>query len=356
MTRFLAQSEPTLWMPEQASTFARDVDWLFNFIGIVSIIFFVGIGFCLFFFAWKYRRGDKKTPGHTHNHNTTLEITWSVIPLIIVLLIFVWGFRGLLDMTTPPANNYEILVTSYKWGWEFTYPNGVKDANLHVPADKPIYLVLESRDVIHSFFVPAFRVKKDLVPGRYNKTWFQAESDAIGLSVDNPYEAFTLYCAEYCGTNHSQMLADVVVHTPESFEKWMEVAMNWQEGLSPLEIGTELYTRKACNTCHSLDGSSGNGPTFQDQYGYPIALKDGSSPIVDDEFLRQGIVEPNSHGIAGYNPVMPKIALTDSEVTALVTFIKAQSDKWNPADADPDSVATEVPEQTEEVAESEPQE
>ena len=339
----LAQTQG-IGMPDPVSTFAPEVDWLWNFITIVSIFFTVLNLGLMAYFVCRYRQKDRDDLPHGQHHNTTLEITWSVIPLIIVLAIFVWGFRGYLSMATPPANSLEFMATTWKWAWEFTYPNGFKTNELHVPADKPIQVVLESRDVIHAFYVPEFRTKRDIVPGRYNKIWFQVDSEPNGVAfngtidtellpdgskkyTDHGAKKYRLYCAEYCGTNHSKMQAYVYIHTQEGYNAWLAAASDWQEGLPPVQVGQKLYSLKGCNTCHSLDGSRGNGPSWKNLFGYPQMLKSGDSKVADEAFIRQAILEPNSQGIVGYQPVMPKLNLKESDVSALIAFIKSQSDK-----------------------------
>ena len=341
MNCLLAQSgSKGISLPDAASTYAEQVDWLWNYITYISIFFTVVIAGLMILFILRYPRKTPDDQPRAHTHNTALEITWTIIPLIIVMSIFLWGFRGFLDMNTPPANSYEVLVTAYKWGWTFTYPNGATSDELHVPADKPIQLVLESKDVIHSFYVPAFRIKKDVVPGRYNQTWFEVRSKDNNININNPEKEYDLFCAEYCGLNHSRMVSKVVVHTPESFASWLEKASNLGEGLTPLEFGKVLYQKKTCIQCHSLDGSKLIGPTFKNAYGYPIELTNGQTPIVNDAFIREAIVKPNSHGVKGYQPVMPAIPLNDQEINALVVFIKAQSDKYEPSTGPQETDAT----------------
>ncbi|MEX1310786.1 MAG: cytochrome c oxidase subunit II, partial [Candidatus Sulfomarinibacteraceae bacterium] len=207
----------SFWMPPQVSTVAQGVDWLFNFILAISVFFFLLIVVAMVIFVIKYRHREGQGAEESPSHNMALELTWTVIPLILVVVIFVFGFKGYLDMSTPPSNAYEILVEGQKWNWSFTYPNGYIDSNLHVPVDRPIRLVMSSQDVIHSLYIPAFRVKMDVVPGRYAKAWFEATE---------PGE-YDLFCAEYCGTSHSDMIAHVVVHPVGEFETWLEKASNF---------------------------------------------------------------------------------------------------------------------------------
>ncbi len=313
-----------------ASSYSGEVDWIFYFILGVSAFFFVLICALMVLFVARYhaKPGDR-APGRTH-HSFALEMSWTLIPLALVVIIFYYGFRGYIDMATPPANAYPIVVTAYKWGWSFQYPNGYVDDKLHIPAQRPISLVLQSQDVIHSLYIPAFRIKKDAVPGRYNKLWFQASESPTG---DNVLE-YDIYCAEYCGTGHSGMLSQVIVHEPTRFKAWLEDASNWVDKMAPAEAGAQLFKRRGCTQCHTTDGSALVGPTFKNAYGHKVTFKDGSSTIVDENYIRQSILDPGSQVVAGYDAVMPtyKGLLKDNEITALIEFIKTKSDKYQPAE------------------------
>jgi cytochrome c oxidase subunit 2 len=306
------------WLPRQGSTVAPRVDGLFMAITWISIFFFVLITVALMYFVWKYRArpGHEAEPSETHNR--TLEVTWTVIPLLIVIWIFWEGFTGALDMSTPPQNAYEVQVLGQKWKWLFTYPNGVVDENLHVPPGTPVRLVETSQDVIHSLFVPEFRIKRDAVPGRYETQWFQAD-------VPGEYQIF---CAEYCGTQHSTMLAKVIVHrsAPE-FERWLADAANFIDKLPPEKLwegGEKLYAQRGCKQCHSLDGTAGIGPSFKGIWGHQQSLRDGSSVLVDENYVRESILNPQAKVVAGFEPVMPTFQgrLKDKEITALIEYLK----------------------------------
>jgi cytochrome c oxidase subunit 2 len=305
----------SFWMPPQVSTVAHSVDWLFNFILAISVFFFVLIVVLMVVFVLKYRRREGEEAAPSPSHNLPLEITWTAIPVVIVIVIFFFGFKGFLDMATPPANAYEILVEGQKWNWNFTYPNGYVDANLHVPVDRPVQLVMSSADVIHSLYVPAFRIKMDLVPGRYSKAWFEATE---------PGE-YDLFCAEYCGTSHSDMLARVVVHPPGEFEPWLEKASNFLETMSPVDAGRKLFQVRGCMQCHSMDGSPKTGPTLLGVFGRVESMADGSTITVDENYIRQSILEPNAQVVAGFEPVMPTYQgrLNDAEIMAIIEYLKA---------------------------------
>lgn len=346
MLTTLAQVEnKTFWMPVGGSTFASDVDWTFYYVYWVSVFFFVIIGVCMFWFAWRYRQRsaeDRKRVAHGVHHSNVLEITWSVIPLIIVMSIFMYGFKGFLDMTTPPSEAYEIVVHAKKWSWEFQYPEGAISPVLHVPADRPVRMVLESADVIHSFYVPAFRIKKDVVPGRYNKTWFEAIWDARRAgpakvrtpntedftSFDNVL-VYDLFCAEYCGTQHSKMHTSVVVHTPEDFVDWVVKASDPLKGKTPVEGGFALYKSRGCVACHSDDGSPKIGPTFKNLFGHEVKLHDGSTTTADEQYIHNSILNPASQVVQGFYPtVMPRQTLSDPEIGAVIAWMKSISETY----------------------------
>jgi cytochrome c oxidase subunit 2 len=306
------------FFPAPTSTTAESVDALFYFILGVSIVFFAIIVGAMLLFVIRYRARPGATPQASPSHNNLLELTWTAIPCLIVAAIFFWGFTGYLNMRQAPDDSYEIQVTAKKWSWSFGYPNGHVDNNLHVPLDRPVRLVMSSDDVIHSLYIPAFRLKMDLIPGRYSSTWFEA---------DTPGD-YTLFCTEYCGTQHSNMLAKVVVHPPGEFEKWLENAANFMEDLTPVEAGEILYVRRGCVQCHSVDGSAKVGPSFQAVFGTEQVLTDGSKIIVDENYLRESILEPQAKIRAGYKPVMPTYQgqLKDEELAALIAYIKSLAD------------------------------
>lgn len=330
MQNLLAQS---FWMPVDASSYASKVDWVFYFILSISAFFFVLIAVVMFLFVLRYYRRPGHEPQPSAHHSMKLELTWTIIPLIIVVIIFVVGFKGYMDMATPPANTYDITVIAQKWSWAFQYPNGYVDANLHVPVDRPIRLTLMSRDVIHSFFVPAFRIKKDAVPGRYNQTWFMA-------TEINDTEGYDLLCAEYCGTSHSKMIGKVYVHDPTSFANWLESAANWEGRMTPVQRGADLYKSRGCTQCHSVDGTNGIGPTFKNAWDEiaegTVTFADGTTlgslfgPDYGPEaYVRESIYDPAKRVVAGYTPAMPSYQgqIKENDIPAIVAWLKSLSDK-----------------------------
>jgi cytochrome c oxidase subunit 2 len=220
-------AQQSFWTPPQGSEIAEKVDTVFNFIFGISLFFFTLIVVLLVVFAIKYRYRRDRKPAPSPKSHLGVEVVWTAIPFIVVIVIFAVGFSAFMDMVTPPSETYEVKVTAQKWNWMFEYPNGWVDSELHVPVDRPILLTMRSEDVIHSFYVPAFRQKMDVRPGAYSKTWFQAKQAGT----------FPLYCAEFCGTGHSDMTTQVIVHEPGGFKKWLrEVSSLLSPRLRPQDL------------------------------------------------------------------------------------------------------------------------
>ncbi|MFK7818801.1 MAG: cytochrome c oxidase subunit II [Planctomycetaceae bacterium] len=310
----LLLAEAGSWLPEQASTAAEHVDWVFGVVTVICLVFLVGIVAAMVYFVVRYRSRPLQPAARRIHHNTWLEVLWSVVPAILLAVIFVAGLTGFMRMAEPPNGAYGIKVTGKMWVWSFQYPNGYIDDTLHVPVDRPIVLTMTSDDVIHSMYIPAFRVKRDVIPGRYTKLWFE------------PTQAgeFDLFCAEYCGTKHSDMITTAVVHPPGEFDRWLEKASNFLETMTPAEAGKTLYRRRGCAQCHSIDGSKMVGPSFYESFGKSIALDDGSSLVIDENYIRESILEPQAKAQAGYRKVMPTYQgqLKDPEIDAIIEYIK----------------------------------
>lgn len=305
------------WMPPQASSAAPETDQVFYFIYLVSLFFFVLIVVLMVYFVLRYRRrveGERARSQITHN--TALELTWTAIPLVLVVAMFYMGFRGFMNMMNPPSGAMDVYVTGMKWAWSFQYPNGHVDNELHLPVDTPVRLILQSSDVIHSFFIPAFRIKRDAVPGRYNKVWFKPNRSGEYLAL----------CTEYCGTQHSDMLARVVVHEPGMYERWLAEASDPFRTRTLGEVGALLHVKR-CAGCHSVDGSANIGPSFKGLYNRSAKFTDGSSAVSDENYIRESIIYPQRKIVAGYDPVMPtfKGQLKDNEITAIIEYIKELS-------------------------------
>jgi cytochrome c oxidase subunit II len=306
----------TNWvMPRQASTLAPDVDNLFWFITGISAFFFILIAALILIFAKRYRRrgDDDITPHITHNQK--LEIAWSVGPLVLLIVIFFWGFHGFMRAQIAPANAIEIQVRAKKWVWEFEYPDGMRTLNeFHVPVNRPVRLVMNSEDVIHSFFVPSFRIKMDVLPRRYTELWFDAT------------EAGThqVFCTEYCGKGHSDMLARIHVDDEATYQKWLVEGDESMKTMPLTELGKLTYENAGCATCHSLDGSRGQGPSWKGIFGKTHTFADGTSGVADENYIRQSVLEPNAKVVQGFEPVMPtyKGLLRDRQVLGVIEYIK----------------------------------
>lgn len=309
---------PNFWMPVQASTVANQIDWLFDVMVWLSALSAIGILGAMVYFCVKYRarsRAANEPVEVTPDHNTNLEITWSLIPLVIVIALFVWGFKGYVDLRSSPRDALQVHVQGQKWKWSFTYSNGWNDDVLHVPVDQPVRLILSSVDVLHSFFIPDFRTKMDAVPGRYTELWFHATQAG----------EFPIECTEYCGTSHSDMLSKVVVHPPGGYEAYLQQAEELEKQKPPVELGAELYNKKGCQQCHSLDGSASIGPSWKSLFGKNETFSDGSNAQVDENYIRESIVDPQSKLVQGFPPSMPtyKGQLKDHQITALIEYIKS---------------------------------
>jgi cytochrome c oxidase subunit 2 len=313
----LAQGDSTFWMPSQLSEHASRVDWIFYYVYYISLFFFLLIVGLMVLFVMRYRRRSAGQEAlAAPSHNTSLEVLWTVVPVILVATMFFFGFQGYMDLTQAPLNAYNIDVNGQKWKWQFTYPTGYVDEDLHVPVDRPIQLTMTSSDVIHSLFIPDLRIKRDVVPGRYTKIWFTTK-----VPGDYP-----LLCAQYCGTGHSVMGARLIVHPRGEFEQWLTNASNFLATLPPAEAGQRLYQLRGCKQCHSLDGAAGIGPTFKNLFGHEATLRSGGTVAADENYIRESILEPQAKIVAGFDPVMPRVRLSDAEIDALIVFLRTQSD------------------------------
>lgn len=328
------------FMPPAATEVAESVNSLYGFLLISSLISFIILMGGLAYFVNKYkRRGDDDKVAYI-SHNHTLEFLWSFIPFVIFMVCFGWGAKIYLDMRTIPADAMEIHVIAKKWDWEFIYKNGRKmladvddngkpiPATLKVPLGKPVRLIMTSvkvnqddkkdRAVLHSFFVPAFRVKQDIVPGKYTQLTF----------TPTKLGKFWVFCTEYCGTGHSNMLGMVEVVEEVAFNNWVvgEEGAGGPKELSLADKGKNVIRTRACFSCHSLDGSKSVGPTWKGLFGSTRTFADGSSATADEDYLRESIVNSNARIVKGYNAgQMPSFQgqLTDEEITAVIEFIKS---------------------------------
>lgn len=310
------QASAGTFMPEQGTDIAKQVDNLYGFLLVVSFISCVILIGGMVYFAVKYRRksAHDKTPYITHD--TRLEILWSVVPLIIFLFVFAWGWIVYHDMRTMPKNALEVHVTGKQWAWTMEYKNGVKAIELVVPVNKDVKLILTSEDVIHSFYIPSFRIKQDAVPGRYTTLWFHAEK--LG--------EFHVFCTEFCGTGHSGMMSKVRVVSQEDFDKWL--IDESEIGTLPLAArGAKYFQTRACSSCHNVDNPAVKvGPSLYKKWGNEEQFDDGSKAIFDENYARQSILEPQARIVKGYPRPSPMPSfqgqLSESELSALIEYIK----------------------------------
>jgi len=307
----------SMFLPAPNSTVAGDVDGLLAFVNYLSVFFFLLIVIGMIVFVWQYRRRPGGPKVKQISHNTAMEIAWSVIPTILVIFIFLWGVQGFMHMQVAPRGAKEYYVHAKKWQWEFEDTEGNKSLNeLVIPVDTPVKLIMTSEDVIHSFYVPNFRTKMDVVPGRYTTEWFQATA----VSENN------VFCTEYCGTGHSAMLAKIRVLSADDYARWVEEnAKGPQIPDDQLAtVGAELYKSKNCVACHSVDGARIVGPTFKGLFGRKEDLEGGTSVDVDETYIRESINEPLAKVVKGYPPAMPafKGLLKERQIDALVAYIK----------------------------------
>lgn len=331
----------TFWLPEGASTFASENDWVFNFINYINYFFFFLVVGLMFYFVWKYRQKGREVYARGPSHNTVLELGWTILPTLIVVVIFFMGFRGFVSMKSVPANAYQIDVTALRWSWVFKYPNGATSEDLYIPAGKPVKLVMRSEDVLHSLYIRDFRVKQDVVPGRYTTMWFQADTPTEGDKFH------WLFCTEFCGRDHSNMNRKVYVLNEMDFANWVVEQGRWLDKIAPEELyskaGPKLFAR--CAGCHTLDGKAGTGPSWGNYDGsgniWERTSKSGSAHKVGGKsvsdligngkqyetpegYLRASILNPNEHIVDGFGPAMPtfKGQLNDKAIDALIGMMK----------------------------------
>lgn len=301
-------------MPPQASKFAMHSDVLLFFLTSMSFVISVGIFLTIIFLGLRYRKkeGGAFEPSKGFE-SLTLEITWSVIPLVVGIGIFVWGAVLFFDQARMPAAGtaLDIQVVGKQWMWKIQHPNGKTLTNeLRIPTGRPVQLTLTSQDVIHSFFLPAFRVKQDALPGKYTTMWVEATKTGT----------FPLFCAEYCGTEHSRMIGKVVVMDPVDYEKWLAGTST----LTPVAAGEQLFNRLGCVSCHA-EGPTQRGPALDGLYQSNVTLADGSTVLADEEYIRNSIINPSAQLVSGYQALMPlgyDRQLTDEELMHLVAYIK----------------------------------
>ncbi|MDP8982162.1 MAG: cytochrome c oxidase subunit II [Acidobacteriota bacterium] len=314
--------------PDVASTTASDVDHLYFYLTAVSVVMTGLIFLAVFVFAIKYRRRHENEVGAPIHGSLRIEIAWSIIPFLIMLTFFWWGSSIYFDNASPPTNASDIYVVGKQWMWKVQYPEGQREINeLHVPVGQPVKITLASEDVIHSFFIPAFRVKHDVVPGHYDTMWFTATKPG----------RYHMFCAEYCGTEHSGMIGWVTVMEPADYANWL--AGGGSEG-SMASQGEKLFQQLGCSTCHLLD-EQGRCPIMRGVYGSRVLLNDNKTVVADDAYIRESILNPNAKIVAGFHAdVMPSFQgqISEEGLLQLIVYIKSLAIKTQPGQTGPSTV------------------
>jgi cytochrome c oxidase subunit 2 len=298
--------------PEAASTMASRVDALYFFLVGLAVFFSLLIAGLIVYYAIKYKRRSDTSVGVAIHGGLALELTWTIIPFIITMVIFVWGASVFFAMARPPSETMDIYVVGKQWMWKFQHLDGQREIDeLHVPVGRAIRLIMTSEDVIHDVFVPAFRVKADVIPGRYTNIWFQPTKPG----------RYHLFCAEYCGTKHSGMIGEVVVMDSTEYQAWL--SGGGPEG-SLAEGGAKLFASLACNTCHRPD-AQGRGPVLEGLFGKTVTLQSGETVSVDEAYVRESILNPSAKIAAGFQPIMPTFQglVTEEQLLELIEYVKS---------------------------------
>lgn len=306
--------------PDNASNFANENDALFGILTLLTVVFSVIVMALVVYFAVRYRKGSNVDRSHRKHEHLMLEITWSVIPLILGLGVFAWGAKLFVDMRTPPKDAIEVFVIGKQWMWHIQHMNGVRENNmLTVPVGKNIKLTMISQDVIHAFYMPEFRIQYMVVPGRYTQEWFRATKTGT----------FKILCNMYCGTSHSEMVGHVRVLSQADYQRWLS---GGGEDLKPVRqpieaLGKDLYDELVCSNCHGPKDAP-RGPSLFGIYGSKRKLADGSEATADDEYIRAALVDPEKHVTAGYDKTMPTYKdLSEDQVLWLLAYIKSMGAK-----------------------------
>jgi len=335
------------WFRHNASTFGDTIDPIYFYIFWVSAFFFVLLMALMVYFGVKYRRKPGVAPQPSASHNTLLELSWSVIPTLLMAVMFYWGFKGYIVTRVAPADAETVFVNAQKWSWTLEYPGGVtsKDTDrladvdapvFAIPTDRPVNFVMTSADVIHSFYVPAFRTKRDIFPNRYTNLWVKALDRPTHTCVEKSpgnfevskinqdEEGYTLFCTEYCGDQHSQMVGRVIVLDGPNYQNWIKKQSD-TSGIDLVTLGRMMWSVKGCNACHTTNGAKNTGPTWQGIWGETHEFQDGSKIKVDYNYIRESILLPAAHVRTGFANQMVSYEgkVTEREIRAIAQFIKS---------------------------------
>jgi len=313
------------FIPESASTISGKVDALYFYLSGVTAFFTLLISGVLIFFVIKYRRRTPFEIPRPIAGSHKLETLWSVIPFIIAMSMFAWGAQLYFQNARPPKNANEIYIVGKQWMWKIQHSTGQREINeLHVPAGRKIKLIMTSEDTIHDFFIPAFRIKADVLPGKYTTEWFEATKPGT----------YHLFCAEYCGMNHSGMIGSIIVMQPTDFDNWLSGNASQQ---SPAVAGQQLFQSLGCVSCHGANGEGGRGPALVGLFGSKVSLNGGQTVTADEAYIRESIENPSAKVVLGFNPIMPTFQgqVTPEQLIQIMSFIKSLQVSGAPAPAAP---------------------
>ena len=300
------------FFPQQASEQAASVDALYFFLVAVTGFFMLLISVLVVVFAIKFRRKHNSEIGEAIHGSLALELLWTFIPLGITMVMFVWGAQVFFHLTRAPKGAMEIYIVGKQWMWKAQHMDGATEINeLHVPVGRPVKLIMGSEDVIHSFFIPSFRVKADVIPGRYNTMWFTASKPG----------KYHIFCTQYCGTKHSAMIGTVTAMEPAAYQAWLS---GGAAGGTMAENGAKLFTDLSCNTCH-LETGQGRGPVLKGLYGKQVLLTNSQTVTMDDAYIRESILNPQAKIVAGFQPIMPTFQglVTEEQLLQIIAYVKS---------------------------------
>lgn len=307
--------------PDSAAIGVAGVDANYFFILAVSAFFGIAISLAILYFAIRYKRkSEDEVPKPIHG-SIALELAWTVVPLLLCMVMFTWGTVVFFRNYQVPPNAMEMYVVGKQWMWKVQHPNGVREINeMHVPLNRAVKLIMTTEDVLHSYYIPAFRIKKDVVPGQYSTMWFEA----------NKVGKYHLFCAEYCGTQHSGMIGSVHVMEEADYEAWLSGSVR---GETMLQAGERLFNRLGCATCHKAD-NTGRGPTLVDVFGKPVKLETGQSVVADEGYIRESVLKPSAKIVSGYAVEMPTFQgqISEEGLLQVISYVKSLS-KTAPAPA-----------------------
>ncbi|HYT66327.1 MAG TPA: cytochrome c oxidase subunit II [Vicinamibacterales bacterium] len=303
------------FFPQQASEQAGTIDALYFFLVAITGFFAVLIALLVIIFAIRFRRRHGAEIGEAIHGSLALELLWTIIPLGLTMVMFVWGAQVFFHMTRAPRGAMEVYVVGKQWMWKVQHMDGAKEINeLHVPIGRPVKLIMGSEDVIHSFFIPDFRVKADVIPGRYNTLWFTATKPG----------RYHIFCTQYCGTKHSAMIGWVTAMDASDYQAWLS---GGAAGGTMAENGAKLFADLSCNTCH-LENGQGRGPVLKGLYGKQILITGGQTIAMDDAYIRESVLHPQAKVVAGFQPIMPTFQglITEEQLLQIIAYVKSLSE------------------------------